>query len=78
VGAARLHHAPGISPNGTGYGFDGLVRNTGLAVDPSGNVWVANNWLTVPIQSNPGGHEVVVFIGIAAPLKTPVIGPPRR
>jgi hypothetical protein len=67
-----------ISPNGTGYGFDGLVRNTGLAVDPSGNVWVANNWLTAPIQSNPGGHQVVVFVGIAAPLRTPLIGPPRR
>lgn len=67
-----------ISPNGTGYGFDGLVRNTGLAVDPSGNVWVANNWLTIPVQSNPGGHQVVAFVGIAAPLETPVIGPPRR
>lgn len=67
-----------ISPDGTGYGFDGLVRNTGLAVDPSGNLWVANNWLTVPAQTNPGGHQVVVFVGIAAPQRTPLIGPPRR
>ncbi|MQA75026.1 MAG: hypothetical protein GEU88_11900 [Solirubrobacterales bacterium] len=67
-----------ISPDGSGYGFEGLVRNTGLAVDPSGNVWVANNWLTIPVQSNPGGRQIVAFVGIAAPLETPVIGPPRR
>jgi hypothetical protein len=67
-----------ISPDGSGYGFGGLVRNTGLAVDPSGNVWVANNWLTVPVPTNPGGHQVVAFVGIAAPLRTPLIGPPRR
>ncbi len=61
----------------SGYGFDGLTRNTGIAVDPSGNVWLANNWLQVPFQTNPGGHEIVAFVGAAAPLKTPVIGPPR-
>ena len=66
-----------ISP-GKGYGFDGLVRNTGLAVDPSGNVWVANNWLTKPVQTNPGGHQVVVYVGVAAPIETPIIGPPVR
>ncbi len=66
-----------IAPN-SGYGFDGLVRNTGVAVDPSGNVWLANNWLQVPVQTNPGGHQIVAFLGLAAPLKTPVIGPPRR
>ncbi|GAA1694791.1 hypothetical protein GCM10009808_09830 [Microbacterium sediminicola] len=58
-----------ISPDDTGYGFNGLVRNTGLIVDPSGNVWVANNWEEVPIQSNPGGHQLVVFVGLAAPVE---------
>lgn len=67
-----------ISPEKTGYGFDGLVRNTGVAIDPSGNVWVANNWKNVPVQSNPGGYQVVAFIGLAAPIKTPLIGPPRQ
>jgi hypothetical protein len=66
-----------ISPDRTGYRFDGLVRNTGVQVDPSGNVWVANNWKTVPIQANPGGYEMVVYVGLAGPLKTPLIGPPR-
>jgi hypothetical protein len=61
----------------SGYGFDGLTRNTGIAIDPSGNVWLANNWIQVPFQQNPGGHEIVAFVGAGAPLKTPVIGPPR-
>lgn len=56
-----------ISPDGTGYAFDGLTRGTGIAVDPSGNVWVTNNWAQVPVQTNPGGHQIVAFVGAAAP-----------
>ncbi|SEL74412.1 hypothetical protein [Streptacidiphilus jiangxiensis] len=67
-----------ISPAATGYGSDGLVRNTGVQIDPSGNVWLTNNWRTVPIQTNPGGHELVVFVGLAAPVRTPLAGPPQR
>jgi streptogramin lyase len=59
-----------ISPN-AGYSFDGLVRNTGVAIDPSGNVWVANNWKEVPPEANPGGYEMVVFVGAAGPVKRP-------
>jgi sugar lactone lactonase YvrE len=66
-----------ISPAKTGYGFDGLVRNTGVVVDPSGNVWLANNWKRVPIQSNPGGYQIVAYLGLAAPLKSPQIGAPE-
>ncbi|MBF0320560.1 MAG: hypothetical protein HQL01_12235 [Nitrospirae bacterium] len=66
-----------ISP-ATGYTSDALVRNTGVAIDPSGNVWVANNWKSVPVQTNPGGDGMVVFIGLAAPVKTPLIGPPQQ
>ena len=62
----------------TGYGFDGLVRNTGVQIDPSGNVWVANNWKSYPFPGrNPGGYQMVVFIGLAGPPRTPLIGPPR-
>lgn len=65
-----------ISPP-QGYGFDGLTRNTGVAIDPSGNVWVANNWKSLPLPPlNPGGYQVVAFVGAAAPLRTPLIGPP--
>jgi hypothetical protein len=66
-----------ISPP-SGYGFDGLVRNTGVAIDPSGNVWLTNNFKTVPPPSNPGGYETGAFVGLGGPLKTPVIGTPRR
>ncbi|MCB8910271.1 hypothetical protein KUG88_09015 [Rhodococcus rhodochrous] len=57
-----------ISPDVTGYGFDGLVRNTGITIDQAGNVWVANNWKEIPIQTNPGGYEMVAFVGAAAPV----------
>ncbi|MBX5443497.1 MAG: hypothetical protein IRZ32_18460 [Solirubrobacteraceae bacterium] len=66
-----------ISPDDTGYVFDGLVRLTGIQVDPSGNLWVANNWKRVPdVAANPGGYQVVVYPGAAGPLRTPLIGPP--
>lgn len=66
-----------ISP-ASGYGFDGLVRNTGVIVDPSGNVWLANNWKNVPIQTNPGGYQIVAYLGLGAPTQSPQIGPPQR
>lgn len=81
-GVAERNCRPGgrvgdpISPNRTGYRNNGLVRITAVQIDPSGNVWAANNWKRAPIQTNPGGYEVVVFVGAAAPLKTPVIGTP--
>ena len=66
-----------ISPR-SGYGFDGLVRNTGVAIDPSGNVWLANNWKNAPIQTNPGGYQIVAYLGLAAPTRSPQIGPPEQ
>jgi hypothetical protein len=66
-----------ISPK-SGYGFDGLVRNTGVAIDPSGNVWLANNWKNAPIQTNPGGYQIVAYLGLAAPVRAPQIGPPEQ
>jgi sugar lactone lactonase YvrE len=80
VAACPPGHRTGqpISPAATGYGSDALVRNTGVQIDPSGNVWLANNWRTVPIQTNPGGHQLVVFVGLATPVRTPLAGPPQR
>jgi hypothetical protein len=67
-----------ISPARTGYGFGGLSRNTGIQIDPSGNVWIADNWKKHPIPSaNPGSYYMVVYIGVAGPIKTPLIGPPQ-
>ncbi|MGP3535531.1 NHL repeat-containing protein [Microbacterium sp. RD1] len=57
-----------ISPDDQGYFFDGFTRSTGVAVDPSGNVWVTNNWEEIPLPTNPGGHQIVAFVGAAAPV----------
>ena len=67
-----------ISPDVTGYTSELLDRNTGVAVDSSGNVWLTNNWKDIPIQINPAGDGLVVYIGLAAPVRTPFIGPPRQ
>lgn len=58
-----------ISPDGTGYAFDGFERSTAVAIDPSGNVWATNNWMENQQQTNPGGHQVVVYVGIAGPVQ---------
>jgi len=66
-----------ISPS-TGYQSDSLERITGGQIDPSGNVWLTNNWkIDGNPAVNPGGNAVVIAIGAAAPLKTPLIGPPQ-
>ncbi|WAX79366.1 hypothetical protein [Streptomyces sp. KMM 9044] len=77
AGPPGLHTGDPISPAGTGCTSDGLQRNTAVQIDPSGNVWLTNNWRTVPLQTNPGGHEMVVFIGLAAPVRTPLLRGPR-
>lgn len=81
-GVNTQHCPPGfetgdpISPD-EGYFFDGLRRITGIQIDPSGNVWMANNWLVAAFPENPGGHEMVVFVGLAKPIKAPLTGPPQ-
>jgi hypothetical protein len=75
-----------ISPPG-GYIAGMQTAITDVAIDPAGNVWVANNW-DLPYEGfkkvpNPalatrfGGNGVVVFFGLAKPVLTPLIGPPR-
>lgn len=67
-----------LSPITTGYHSDLLDRNTGVEIDPAGNVWLANNWKDIPFQTDPVGDGMVVFVGMAAPVKTPLIGTPSR
>lgn len=64
-----------ISPDSTGYEFDGLERSTAVAIDPSGNVWATNNWMEHQQKTNPGGHQVVVYVGIAGPVQRPAPRP---
>ncbi len=90
-GGQRLSHFCGANPANCppghqtgqpiapdGYNSDAMVRSTAVGIDPSGNVWVTNNWLIDPVQTNPGGDGMVVFIGLAPPVKAPLIGPPQR
>lgn len=72
-----------ISPPG-GYVGGGLQLQTDLAVDPAGNVWVMNNWQDIDsCYANPsealstrcGGQGVVIFYGVAKPVRAPQIGP---
>lgn len=65
-----------ISPPVRGFTNGGLEHLTSVQVDPSGNVWVANNWKT--LKPVVGGNGLVEFIGLATPVRTPLIGPPRR
>lgn len=56
-----------VSPAG-GFGQDAsLSAPFGVAIDESGNAWV----------SNQGSNTVTQFLGVAAPVKTPLLGPPQ-
>ena len=57
-----------------GFTFDGLRRSTATATDTAGNVWVTNNWKQDPAEINPGGYQVVVFLGIGGPVQ---VAPPE-
>jgi len=64
-----------IAPEG--YFFNGLTRSTAVEIDPSGNIWATNNWEILAIPENPGGDAMVVFLGLAKPVRAPLIGPPQ-
>jgi hypothetical protein len=74
-----------ISPPG-GY-VGGLQMQTDLAIGPAGDVWVMNNWQDIEtcfgvppeaISTRCGGQGVVVFFGMAKPVRAPQIGPARQ
>ena len=74
-----------ISPPG-GYVGGGLQMQTDIAVDPAGNVWAINNWQDIDscvgtpneaLSTRCGGQGVVVFYGMAKPVRSPQIGPAR-
>ncbi|MDD7910910.1 hypothetical protein PUV47_13360 [Pseudovibrio exalbescens] len=58
---------------------------TDVAIDPAGNVWLANNWndAEVVVSDDPsrpsstwaGGTGIAVIYGAAKPVETPVMGP---
>jgi hypothetical protein len=75
-----------ISPRG-GYVGGGLQMQTDLAISPSGDVWVMNNWQDIDscfanakeaLSTRCGGQGVVIFFGMAKPVRAPQIGPTRQ
>jgi streptogramin lyase len=76
-----------ISPPG-GYVGGGMQLLTDIAIDPAGNVWVADNWQRpqscfAPYASEArstlcGGNGLTVFYGMAKPVAAPQIGPARQ
>jgi hypothetical protein len=73
-----------ISPPG-GYVGGGMQPLTDIAIDPAGNVWVADNWQRPASCFKPsadeamstlcGGNGLTVFYGMAKPVRAPQIGP---
>ena len=67
-GASSAASGTFASPS-TGFGTDAaILQPYSLAIDASGSVWV----------SNFGNNTLTQFIGIAAPVKTPLAGPPQQ
>ncbi|MGD0118973.1 MAG: hypothetical protein ABSD30_12970, partial [Candidatus Binatus sp.] len=74
-----------ISPP-LGFVGGGLQMEVDIDIDPAGNVWLTNNWQDIDscigtplegLSTRCGGQGVVVFYGMAKPVRTPQIGPPR-
>jgi hypothetical protein len=72
-----------ISPSG-GYVGGGLQMQTDLAISPAGDVWVMNNWQDInscfgvppeTLSTRCGGQGVVIFYGMAKPVRAPQVGP---
>ena len=72
-----------ISPPG-GYVGGGLQMQTDIAISPAGDVWAINNWQDIDscfpdapeaLSTRCGGQGVVIFFGMAKPVRAPQIGP---
>jgi sugar lactone lactonase YvrE len=90
-GVRTEHCPPGfktgdqIAPPG-GYVGGGLQLQTDIAIGPAGDVWAMNNWqdidscypgATEALSTRCGGQGVVIFFGMAKPVRAPQIGPAR-
>ncbi len=72
AGAASATPGAALSPS-TGFGSAAnLVEPYAVAIDPSGNVWISN-FDTIPAAGQQG--TITEFVGMATPVKTPLIGP---
>jgi hypothetical protein len=87
AGAGPKGHPAGTKPGDVIHVFRGgnIQMLTDVSVDPAGNVWAANNWNlpaavlddvpAYPTSTWGGGSGFTVIYGVAAPVKTPLMGP---
>lgn len=57
-----------------------LMRATAAHIDMAGNVWITNNWKPSglnDVEANPGGDGIIIFVGLAAPVKPTFTGQPK-
>jgi hypothetical protein len=90
AGAEAKGHPAGTKPGDLIHYFQGgtIMIPTIGSVDPAGNLWVANNWNSVEAATSPepfrptstwgGGAGFTVIYGVAAPVKTPLLGQVRQ
>jgi hypothetical protein len=90
AGAETKGHPSGTKPGDLIHFFQGgtLQIPTIGSIDPAGNLWVANNWNSVEAATSPdpsrptstwgGGSGFTVIYGVAAPVKTPLMGQVRQ
>jgi hypothetical protein len=79
-------HPPGTKAGDTLHIFQSgsIQMVTDVAIDPAGDVWVANNWNLLDAAASPtpilptstwgGGSGFTVIYGVAAPVQPPRIG----
>ena len=67
-GSVSELNVSGNPASGSPFTGGGLGNPSSIAIDASGNVWVANYT----------GHSVTEFVGAAAPVKAPLIGLPQK
>jgi hypothetical protein len=90
AGEGSKGHPPGTKPGDLIHYFQGgmIQIPTVGSIDPAGNLWVANNWNSVeaatsadpypPTSTWGGGSGFTVIYGVAAPVKSPLMGQVRQ
>ncbi|MBS1800675.1 MAG: NHL repeat-containing protein [Acidobacteria bacterium] len=74
AGSATTSPGKVLSP-ASGWLLDGgMLQPYSIAIDASGNVWVTNFTNDAKYANS---NSIVELVGMAAPVKTPVIGPPQ-
>jgi len=67
TGVAEINNLGAVISPITGFVDPNNNEPFAVAIDASGNVWVTNT----------GNNSLSEFVGVAGPVKTPVIGPPK-